>query len=94
LNKFTITKFDCYEIKQRDKEFSHINKETAENFDAQAKKIEEIMDKSEKYKDIDLDAPEPWGIFFQDNATPQMEGLEELHNNIMFYLAIILFAVT
>jgi heme/copper-type cytochrome/quinol oxidase subunit 2 len=23
-----------------------------------------------------------------------MEGLEELHNNIMFYLAIILFAVT
>ena len=21
------------------------------------------------------DAPEPWGLFFQDNATPQMEGL-------------------
>lgn len=39
------------------------------------------------------DAPEPWGVFFQDNATPQMEGLEELHNNIMYYLAIILFAV-
>ena len=36
----------------------------------------------------------PWGLFFQDNATPQMEGLEELHNNIMFYLAIILFAVS
>jgi len=34
------------------------------------------------------DAPEPWGLFFQDNATPQMEGLEELHNNIMFYLAL------
>ena len=33
------------------------------------------------------DTPEPWGLFFQDNATPQMEGLEELHNNIMFYLA-------
>ena len=32
--------------------------------------------------------------FFQDNATPQMEGLEELHNNIMFYLCIVLFAVT
>ena len=43
---------------------------------------------------IYLDTPEPWGVFFQDNATPQMEGLEELHNNIMFYLAIILFAVT
>ena len=40
------------------------------------------------------DAPEPWGLFFQDNATPQMEALEELHNNIMFYLAIIMFAVT
>jgi cytochrome c oxidase subunit 1 len=43
---------------------------------------------------IKLDAPEPWGIFFQDNATPQMEGIEELHNNIMFYLAVILFAVS
>ena len=43
---------------------------------------------------IKFDSPEPWGIFFQDNATPQMEGLEELHNSIMFYLAIILFAVS
>jgi cytochrome c oxidase subunit 1 len=43
---------------------------------------------------IKCDAPQPWGTFFQDNATPQMEGLEELHNNIMFYLAIILFAVS
>ena len=42
---------------------------------------------------IQLDAPTPWGVFFQDSATPQMEGLEELHNNIMFYLAIILFTV-
>jgi cytochrome c oxidase subunit 1 len=45
-------------------------------------------------KTVNHDAPEPWGLFFQDNATPQMEGLEELHNNIMFYLCIILFAVT
>lgn len=43
---------------------------------------------------IRLDTPTPWGYFFQDSATPQMEGLEELHNNIMFYLAIILFTVT
>lgn len=43
---------------------------------------------------IRLDTPTPWGFFFQDSATPQMEGLEELHNNIMFYLAIILFTVT
>ena len=43
---------------------------------------------------IKLDAPTPWGIFFQDSATPQMEGIEELHNNIFFYLTIILFTVT
>ena len=40
------------------------------------------------------DNPKPWGLFFQDNTTPQMEALKELHNNIMFYLAIIMFAVT
>jgi cytochrome c oxidase subunit 2 len=31
--------------------------------------------------------------FFQGNPA-QMEGLEELHNNIMFYLAIFLFAIS
>jgi len=39
------------------------------------------------------DVPSPWGLYFQDSATPQMEGLVELHDNIMFYLVIILFAV-
>ena len=39
------------------------------------------------------DAPSPWGLYFQDSATPQMEGLVELHNNIMFYLVTILFGV-
>jgi len=39
------------------------------------------------------DTPSPWGIYFQDSATPQMEGLEELHDNIMYYLIIILFGV-
>lgn len=39
------------------------------------------------------DSPRPWGIYFQDSGTPQMEGLTELHDNIMFYLVIILFAV-
>jgi heme/copper-type cytochrome/quinol oxidase subunit 2 len=39
------------------------------------------------------DAPTPWGLYFQDSASPQMEALEELHDNIMFYLAIILFGV-
>lgn len=42
---------------------------------------------------INLDAPHAWGIYFQDSATPQMEGLVELHDNIMFYLVAILFAV-
>jgi cytochrome c oxidase subunit II len=40
-----------------------------------------------------LDAPAAWGIYFQDSATPQMEGIIELHDNIMYYLVIILFAV-
>lgn len=39
------------------------------------------------------DTPKPWGLYFQDSATPQFEGLIELHNNIMFYLVIILFGV-
>ena len=42
---------------------------------------------------ISCDAPRPWGIYFQDSASPQMEAIVELHDNIMFYLAIILFAV-
>ena len=42
---------------------------------------------------IRLDAPSPWGIYFQDSATPQMEGLIELHDIIMYYLVIILFGV-
>lgn len=42
---------------------------------------------------INLDAPHAWGIYFQDSATPQMEGLVELHDNIMYYLVIILFGV-
>lgn len=40
-----------------------------------------------------LDAPRPWGLYFQDSASPQMEALVELHDNIMFYLVIILFSV-
>lgn len=40
------------------------------------------------------DTPTPWGLFFQDNATPQMEGIEEFHNNVFFYLATILFSVS
>ncbi len=39
------------------------------------------------------DTPRPWGLYFKDSATPQMEGLVELHDNILFYLVIILFGV-
>jgi len=42
---------------------------------------------------VNMDAPSPWGLYFQDSATPQMEGLVELHDNIMYYLVIILFGV-
>jgi cytochrome c oxidase subunit II len=42
---------------------------------------------------LNFDVPTPWGIYFQDSATPQMEGLIELHDNIMYYLIIILFSV-
>ena len=47
------------------------------------------------FKDLQirLDAPTPWGIYFQDSATPQMEGVIELHDIIMYYLVIILFGV-
>ena len=43
---------------------------------------------------IIMDAPRPWGIYFQDSATPQMEGIVELHDNILFYLFIIFFGVS
>lgn len=39
------------------------------------------------------DAARPWGLYFQDSASPQMEALVELHNIIMYYLVIILFSV-
>ena len=41
-----------------------------------------------------LDAPTPWGVYFQDSGSPQMEGLVELHDHIFFYLIIILFGVS
>ena len=46
-----------------------------------------------KYFFEQSDAPRPWGVYFQDSASPQMEALVELHDNIMFYLVVILFAV-
>jgi len=42
---------------------------------------------------ISCDAPRAWGLYFQDSASPQMEALVELHDNIMYYLVAILLAV-
>ena len=46
-----------------------------------------------KINPIFNDAPKPWGIYFQDGATPSFEGIVELHDHIMFYLIIVLFGV-
>jgi cytochrome c oxidase subunit 2 len=40
------------------------------------------------------DAPQPWQINFQDGATPIMEGIIEFHDQILFYLIIILVFVS
>jgi len=40
------------------------------------------------------DAPEPWQLGFQDGASASFEGIIELHNQIMFYLVIILIGVS
>ena len=49
--------------------------------------------KSIMKRDSDCDAPRPWGIYFQDSGTAQMEALVELHDNILFYLIMILYGV-
>lgn len=43
-----------------------------------------------KINNIINDVPTPYNIYFQDSATPNQEGILELHDNIMFYLLIIL----
>jgi cytochrome c oxidase subunit II len=42
---------------------------------------------------IYFDAPIAWGLFFQDSASPQMEGIVEIHNYIMYFLTAILISV-
>jgi hypothetical protein len=39
------------------------------------------------------DAPHPWQMGFQDGGTPSFEGIIELHDQIMFYLIVILLGV-
>jgi cytochrome c oxidase subunit 2 len=40
-----------------------------------------------------LDAPEPWGMNFQDPATPLAQGIQDLHHDIFFFLTIIMIFV-
>nr|YP_010007684.1 cytochrome oxidase subunit 2 [[Candida] auris]QNR39896.1 cytochrome oxidase subunit 2 [[Candida] auris]WDD58103.1 COX2 [[Candida] auris]WDD58114.1 COX2 [[Candida] auris]WDD58125.1 COX2 [[Candida] auris]WDD58136.1 COX2 [[Candida] auris] len=37
-----------------------------------------------------LDVPTPWGVRLQDAATPNQEGMHELYDHMMFYLALML----
>lgn len=46
-----------------------------------------------QFNPILTDAPTPWGLYFQDGASPSFEGIVELHDQIMFYLVVILFGV-
>lgn len=39
------------------------------------------------------DAPAPWAYGFQDGASPSFEGIVELHDQISFYLIVILLGV-
>ena len=36
------------------------------------------------------DYPEPWQLGFQDPATPNMQGIIDLHHDIMFFLIFII----
>jgi cytochrome c oxidase subunit 2 len=40
-----------------------------------------------------LDSSSPWQIGFQDAATPVMEGIINLHHDLMFFITFILFFV-
>lgn len=42
---------------------------------------------------LNCDASYPWQIGFQDGATPNFEGIVELHDTIFFYLVVITFLV-
>lgn len=46
------------------------------------------------FTNIINDVPTPWALYFQDPATPAAEGIIELHDNICFYLIIILVLIS
>ena len=40
-----------------------------------------------------LDSSTPWQLYFQDAASPVMEGIVNLHHDLMFFITFILFFV-
>jgi len=40
-----------------------------------------------------LDSSSSWQMFFQDSASPVMEGIINLHHDLMFFITFILFFV-
>jgi cytochrome c oxidase subunit 2 len=40
------------------------------------------------------DVAEPWQLSFQDGASPSFDGIVDLHDQIMFYLVIIVIGVS
>lgn len=42
---------------------------------------------------INLDAPSAWGIYFQDSASPQFEGLVELHEEKLYVILLIIIII-
>jgi cytochrome c oxidase subunit 2 len=45
------------------------------------------------YNNLVLDIPRPWQLGFQDPATPIMEGLINVHHEVMYYVIFIAFFV-
>jgi cytochrome c oxidase subunit 2 len=43
---------------------------------------------------VNCDVAEPWQLSFQDGASPSFEGIVDLHDQIMFYLVIIVIGVS
>ena len=92
-NRFSIENL-LDDIKTLGKSLTDYLKNQVENLIGYIKTWVDSLDNiNVDFNPLFCDAPRPWGIYFQDSATPQMEALVELHDNILFYLVIILFGV-
>ena len=55
--------------------------------------LSSIIEKEVYLNILSNDAPYPWQIAFQDPASPGFVGIFDLHDNIFFYLVLILISV-